>query len=225
MMYDLDKPDKMMKYIDKLKTTSRHLLDMLSDVLDISKIEKGAYELRKQPVDILEQVRLVSEVIKPQSQEKNQIFEVSAEKITHPLVMGDDVRIRQVLINLLSNAVKYTQEIGNIRLEVIEKDTDGAGRAVYQITVEDNGMGMSEDFQSHIFEPFSRSDESVNKKIHGTGLGMAITKKFVDLMGGKISLKSRLGQGSRFDLTIPFVIDNKTEEFDPAGNPMQKKYQ
>ena len=210
MQYHLDDPGLLKSYISKLQSSSQYLLDLINDILDLSKIENGSMELRMEPMNLEEQIQQIITIIKPQINGKNQRLIVEKEKLKPGYVMGDPVRFRQVLMNIFSNAMKYTPEDGTIRFRVREEDGHGEMEA-YQFIIEDSGMGMSEEFVEHIFEPFSRAEGSV-KGIQGTGLGMAITKSIVDAMGGNISVYSELGRGSQFKLSFSFQMSEKPEQ-------------
>lgn len=208
MRHNLKQPEVLERYIAKLRSSSQYLLDLINDILELSKIENGSIELKMEPMDIGSQIEQILTIIRPQIAEKEQ--QISAEgKVEHRYVIADSVHLRQVLMNVLSNAVKYTPKGGNIRLEVLENNEDNT-RGSYQFTIEDSGMGMSPEFAEHIFEPFSRAEDSV-REIQGTGLGMAITKSIVDAMDGTIKVESALGKGSRFEITLSFEFSQEEE--------------
>ena len=204
MQHHLDEPEILKNYLEKLQSSGRYLLDLINDILDLSKIESGSLELKPEPMDIDAQIEQVVTIIRPRSDKKKQKLFIQREETAFGLLMGDAVRFRQILMNLLSNAVKYTPEGGTITFGI-----EDAGRTervqTCRFLVEDNGIGMTPEFISHIFEPFSRADTDV-KEIQGTGLGMAITKRIIDAMGGSISVESTPGKGSRFCVEIPFEI-------------------
>ena len=193
MENDLQNPGKLQGYIDKLKTASWHLLNLINEILDMSKIESGKATLNIQPFRMAEQIAQVDSVIRQQAVLRDQQFTVQVHDLLHENVEGDATRLRQVLLNILPNAVKYTGHGGSISLNVEEILRSGH-YARYKFTVTDNGIGMSEAFQKHIYESFSRAENSVTNKVQGTGLGMAITKNIVDMMGGVITLQSQLGK-------------------------------
>ena len=207
MRHNMDEPEVLERYISKLRSSSQYLLDLINDILELSKIENGSIELKMEPIDIGNQIEQIFTIIRPQIAEKEQQILADGD-VDHRYVIADSVHLRQVLMNVLSNAVKYTPEGGSIRLEVREckadkenKENDTTG--MYQFIIEDSGMGMSKEFAEHIFEPFSRAEDSV-REIQGTGLGMAITKSIVDAMDGTIRVESEPGKGSRFEITVPF---------------------
>ena len=207
MRHNLEDPEVLERYISKLRSSSQYLLDLINDILELSKIENGSMELKLEPMDIGSQIEQILTIIRPQIEAKEQHISADGE-VEHRYVTADSVHLRQVLMNVLSNAVKYTPEGGNIRLEVREckedkKDKENDMTGSYQFVIEDSGMGMSKEFAERIFEPFSRAEDSV-REIQGTGLGMAITKSIIDAMGGTIQVKSEPGKGSRFEITVPF---------------------
>ena len=186
--------DKMQTYIQKVRLSSRHLLSLINDILDMSKIESSEVTLSREHVSLAEQVGQVDSIIRSQTTEHGQSFVVRATGIRAEYLMGDGVRLRQILLNLLSNAVKYTPAGGRVEV-LLEELPDGRDNWVrLRITVSDNGCGMEPEFVRHIFEPFTRAESSVTNKAQGTGLGMAITKNIVDLMGGTISVESTPGK-------------------------------
>ena len=211
MENDLDDPKKLNDYLGKLKSSSKHLLDLINEILDMNKIESGKATLNVKPFSMAEQVSQVDNVIRPQARARKQKFTIQTHNICHENIEGDATRLQQVLLNILSNAVKYTQVGGHIELDIEEMPRDGH-YARYKFTVTDNGMGMSEEFQKHIYESFTRAESSVTNKVQGTGLGMAITKSIVNMMGGAISLESELGKGSKFEVVQEFRIDQKADD-------------
>ena len=206
MDHDKNDPVKMETYIHKVQISSQHLLSLINDVLDMSKIESNAVVLNEERVNLAEQVGQIESIIRPQTEERGQRFAVRVSGITHEYLIGDAVRLRQIFINLLSNAVKYTPNGGSIALEVAEEPGDRQGWTNYRITVTDNGYGMTEEFVKHIFEPFTRAENSTTNKVQGTGLGMAITKSIVDMVGGTITVQSEPGKGSRFTVRLPMRL-------------------
>ena len=204
MQHHLTEPEVLKIYISKLQSTSQYLLELINDILDLSKIESGSVHLKLEAMDIGKQVEQVITIIRPRIDEKKQNLSVQSECTEFGNLLGDPVRFRQILMNLLSNAVKYTQEGGNIRFEIHELERKGDVRK-YQFVVADNGIGMSQEFLEHIYTPFSRA-ESETRFIQGTGLGMAITKSIVDAMDGTIHVQSSPGKGSRFCIELPFTV-------------------
>lgn len=204
--------DKMHGYIHKIQLTSSHLLALVNDVLDMSKIESGEVELNSEPVSLAEQVGQVDSIIRARTNERGQNFEVRVSEIAHEYLIGDNVRLRQVLLNLLSNAAKYTQNGGSVTFTLAERSCDIPDHARFVITVSDNGCGMTQEFIRHIYEPFTRAENSTTNRVQGTGLGMAITKNIVDLMGGMIRIESEVGKGSTFEVELTLPIDREHAE-------------
>ena len=202
MQHHIDNPEVLKIYISKLQSSSQYLLDLINDILDLSKIENGSLELRTEPMNIGTQIEQVVTIIKPQMNEKKQELSVTCDCKEYDTVSGDPTRFRQVLMNLFSNAVKYTPEGGQICLEIHEIERNSR-EDTYEFVLKDSGIGMSPEFLEHIFEPFSRAESDV-KGIQGTGLGMAITKNLIDAMGGNIRVNSTPGKGSQFYIELPF---------------------
>ena len=204
MWRNVENPEVLKNYIEKLQSSRQYLLDLINDILDLSKIENGSMELRNEAMDIGAQIEQIITIIRPQINKKNLELTVRGENARYGYLYGDPVRFRQVLMNIFSNAIKYTPNGGKIRFTIGETDIDEQERNYYFV-IEDSGMGMSKEFLEHIFDAFSRSEATVGE-IQGTGLGMAITKNIVDAMGGKICVESELGKGSRFEIEIPFEV-------------------
>ena len=196
-------------YIQKIEFSSHHLLSLINDILDMSKIESSEVELNIDRVSLAEQVGQVDSIIRSQTNERDQVFQILVHEIAHEYLLGDSTRLRQIFLNLLSNAVKYTQNGGSILFDIAELPCDREGFASFCFTVIDNGCGMTPEFLEHIFEPFTRAEKSVTNKVQGTGLGMAITKNIVDLMGGSIKVQSEPGKGSRFEVYLTFQVDQE----------------
>ena len=217
MQYHLGEPEILQKYLSKLRSSGGYLLDLINDILDLSKIESGSVELRMGPMNIGEQIEKVVTIMKPQMDEKKQKLSVLCGCKAFGSVMGDPVRFRQILMNLLSNAVKYTPEGGEIGLSIRELASSEREKR-YEFRITDTGIGMTPEFLKHIFDPFARAESDV-KEIQGTGLGMAITKSLVDAMGGTIAVSSTLGKGSCFTITLSCEIctEDKEKQADHAG--------
>ena len=204
--YDAGNKDKVIEYADKIDISSQHLLGIINDVLDMSKIEAGKKVFKYNDFSILNFIQEINTLFQSQIDEKKQTLTIIKENIRHEWVNGDQVHLMQIFSNLLSNAVKYTQEGGKIQFLVEECETKSSVYAKYRFLVSDNGMGMSADFKETIFDPFTRAESSMTNKIQGTGLGMAITRNLVKAMGGTIDLESELGQGSCFEVLIDMRI-------------------
>ncbi len=216
---DSDQPDKVREYTRKIKASSQHLLSLINDVLDMSKIESGKTSLNVDCFSLPELLEELSAILMPQAKAKKHSFEIHVQGTPPEQLVGDKLRLNQILINLLSNAVKYTPDGGKIDFLVRELPQTTPQYVKLQFVVKDNGIGMSEEFQENIFAPFSREISSVTNKIQGTGLGMAITKNLVDLMGGIIRVESQPGQGSTFTVELSFVLP---EQEDSAALLRQK---
>ena len=199
--------DKMQSYIQKVQFSSRHLLGLINDILDMSRIESNEVKLNVEHVSLAEQIGQIDTIIRTQANERRQTFRIDAHELVHEYLVCDGVRFRQVLLNLLSNAVKYTLDEGTITLDLSEVPCEVPNHARFICTVTDNGYGMTPEFIRHIFEPFTRAENSVTNKVQGIGLGMAITKNIVDMMGGEIHVDSEVGKGSCFKVTLILRID------------------
>lgn len=204
--HDAGNKAKVIEYADKIDISSRHLLGIINDVLDMSKIEAGKTVFKYSDFSILDFMQELDTIFHTQIYEKQQTLTIIKENIQHEWVNGDQVHLMQIFSNLLSNAVKYTQEGGEIQFFVEECETKSSVYAKYRILVSDNGMGMSADFKDTIFDAFTRAESSLTNKIQGTGLGMAITKNLVEAMGGTIDVESELGQGSCFEVLLDLKI-------------------
>ena len=204
--HDAGNKAKVIEYADKIDISSQHLLGIINDVLDMSKIEAGKTVFKYTDFSILDFITELNTIFHSQIDEKNQTLTIIKENIRHEWVNGDKVHLMQIFSNLVSNAVKYTQKGGKIQFLVEECETKSSVYAKYRFLVSDNGIGISADFKETIFDAFTRAESSVTNKIQGTGLGMAITKNLVEAMGGTIDVESELGQGSCFEVLIDLRI-------------------
>lgn len=209
-----DNPDKVKEYTEKIISSGHHLLSLINDVLDMSKIESGKTSLNPTEFRLAELIEEIHTIVLPQMKMKKLNFEMRSRGRLPEYIVGDRLRINQILLNLLSNAIKYTPEHGSIILTT-EGRQKTAGLAQIRFTVEDNGYGMSPEFLKNVFDPFAREDNEKINGIQGTGLGMAITKNIVELMGGSITVHSNPGQGSIFtiDLELQTVAGEPDKEF------------
>ena len=197
-----DDPDRVRDALGKISSSSRHLLGLINEVLDMSKVESGTISLASEEFSLSDLLSSMLQMIQPQVQAHKHHLHVHIQDIRHEDVIGDSLRIQQVFLNLMSNAVKYTPDGGEISVTVREQAVPTISTACYEFIVEDNGIGMSEEYLTHIFEPFSRAEDLRTSKIQGTGLGMAIAQNIVHMMNGNITVESQLGKGSKFTVTI-----------------------
>jgi len=212
MRDEADKPDMVRDYAQRIDAASQHLLGLINDVLDMTKIESGNATLSVSEMNLAEIIDEINSIIRPQTKAKKQTFEIFVTHLSYEHLLGDKLRINQILINLLSNAVKYTPEGGTIQMRVEELSQVVENYSRIRFTISDNGLGMSEDYQKVIFDPFTREETKVTHEIQGTGLGMAITKSLVDLMGGTIHVESELGKGSTFTVELELHIQEREED-------------
>ena len=187
----------------KILSSGKHLLSIIDDVLDVSKIETGHFILNPEHFILGELLDTIDIIIRPQTNRKHQRFEISAEGLRQMNFEADVNRIQQILLNILSNAMKYTPQGGHIYINVKEVASTGDDCSNISFSISDNGRGMSEGFQKKLFSPFAREELFGSEEIQGTGLGLAITKNLIDILGGSISVNSRLGEGSTFIVIIP----------------------
>jgi len=212
MRNEADNPGMVQEYAQRIDAASQHLLGLINDVLDMNKIESGSATLNLSEMNLAEVIDEINTIIRPQAKARNQTFEIFVSPLNYEHLMGDKLRINQILINLLSNAVKYTPKEGYIEMRVEELPRVVENYSRIRFTVKDNGLGMSEEYQKVIFNPFTREETEITHKIQGTGLGMAITKSLVDLMGGTIHVDSKLGEGSTFTVELELYIQEKEDD-------------
>ncbi len=209
---EAENPDHVREYVQQIDAASQHLLGLINDVLDMNKIETGSTTLNFSDVDLSSIIDELNTIIRPQTKAKNQTFEIFSSSIVHEHLQADKLRINQILINLLSNAVKYTPEGGDIQMRLDELPQVDDNYSRIRFTISDNGIGMSEEYLKVIFDPFTRENTEIIRRIQGTGLGMAITKSLVDLMGGTIRVESKLGKGSEFTVELELRISKKEDD-------------
>ncbi len=225
----LDDRERVEDCLKKISEASSHLLSLINEVLDMNKIESGKVELNEENFNLSELVDTLLAMTKAQLENHHHTLNVNIADVIHENVIGDSHRIQQVFVNLMSNAIKYTPDGGTISLTVAERPTNAHGVACYEFVFEDNGIGMTEDFQKHLFEPFTRANDKKTAAIQGTGLGMTITQSLVRMMGGDIQVKSRPGEGSRFAVTIYLkfldVQNAEARKEDPLKNLEDLKFE
>lgn len=213
LMEEADDPKHVREYAQKISAASNHLLGLINDVLDMNKIESGSAMLNISELNLAEIIDEINTIIRPQANAKNQEFEISTISLHNEHLLGDKLRINQILINILSNSVKYTQDGGSIKMMVDELPRVNENYSRIRFTISDNGQGMSEEYQKVLFEPFSREKNGTWDKTQGTGLGMAITKSLIDMMHGSIKVESKTGEGSTF--VVELELRNQEREDDP----------
>ena len=214
MKNELHEPEKLAEHLGKLESSGQLLLGIINNILDMSRIESGKTTLHVEKMNLSQQISQLDSIIRQQAGQRSQTFTVSTN-LQHENVLADPNRLNQVLMNILSNAVKYTPTGGHIRLEVEELPRN-EHYARYRFVVQDDGIGMSADYQKTLFDPFTREECSGTNKVQGTGLGMAITKSVIDLMGGSISVESATGKGTRFEVVLEFPIDTEADTVQKA---------
>lgn len=217
---DAENPDKVREYTKKIMASGQHLLGLINDILEVSKIESGKLVLTEEEFALADLISSIDAIIRPMAGEKAQEFHVEITDIEHEYLIGDETRINQILINLLSNAVKYTPEGGNIWLRIIGLKQHSGQFERIRIEVEDDGYGMTQEYLKTIFDVFTRAENSTTNKVQGTGLGMAITKNIVELMGGTIEVFSEVDQGSLFRVEVELSIsESRAEEQGKGRSP------
>ena len=209
MKNELHQPEKLAEHLGKLENSGQLLLGIINDILDMSRIESGKTTLNVEKMNLPQQISQLDSIIRQQAGQRRQTFTVNTH-LQHENVLADPNRLNRVLMNILSNAVKYTPTGGHIRFEVDELPRN-EHYARYRFVVQDDGIGMSEAYQKTLFDPFTREERSGTNKVQGTGLGMAITKSIVDLMGGSIGVESATGKGTRFEVVLEFPVDAEAD--------------
>lgn len=205
---NIEDTERVKDCLNKITVSSQHLLGLINEVLDMSKIESGKLSLAKEEFHLPDVVESIVTMFLPQTQAKNQQFKVNVVDITHEEVIGDSMRLQQIFINILGNAVKFTQDGGSITFSISEKPSAMHGCGCYVFTFEDTGIGMEESYMDKLFEPFVRADNSRASKVEGTGLGMPIVKNIVQMMNGHIQVESKLNEGSKFTITVYMKLNH-----------------
>ena len=211
----IDNKEQVQDYLGKISVSSQHLLSLINDVLDMSRIESGKVTIEEADVHLPEVIHDLKTIIQSNISSKNQELYIDTQDVVHEDIVTDRLRLSQILLNILSNAIKFTPAGGTISFRIIEKPSPVTDFANFEFRIKDNGIGMSEEFQKMIFDPFTREKTSTVSGIQGTGLGMAITKNIVDMMGGVINVNSFEGKGSEFIVDIPCRISSGSTKFEP----------
>jgi signal transduction histidine kinase/ActR/RegA family two-component response regulator len=223
-MAHIDEKDQVLDYLHKLGQSSNHLLSLINDVLDMSRIESGKMVLSEKNEDLVEIVNALKDIVQADVNAKNLVFNVEMD-ISESGIVCDKLRLNQVLLNVLSNAIKYTQAGGSIHMHISEKESMKPDSSMYEFRIRDNGMGMNPDFLKTIYEPFTRANSSTVSGIQGTGLGMSITKNIVEMMGGRIEIFSEENKGTEVVIDLDFKLHGsarirarmESENFDFTG--------
>ena len=208
----LDEPDRVSDCLNKITVSSKHLLSLINEVLDMSKIESGKIDLAEEEFNLSDLIQNLIIMIRPTAEAKGHHLSCHIVKIEHEDVIGDVMRLQQVFMNILGNAVKYTPPGGKLEIEITEKTSKAYGYGCYEFVFKDNGIGMSKEYLKKIFEPFSRAEDSRVSKIEGTGLGMTIALNIVHMMNGEIEIESEEGHGSKFTVTVFLKQQNREKE-------------
>jgi signal transduction histidine kinase/DNA-binding response OmpR family regulator len=207
----IDDKERVQDCLKKITGASKHLLALINEVLDMSKIESGKIELEQDNFNLSELIDNLLSMMRPQLEAHRHELNVNIKNVRHENVIGDSLRIQQLFVNLMSNSIKYTPDGGNIKLSLTEKTTENQKVGCFEAVFEDNGIGMSEEFTDKLFEPFSRARDERVGKIQGTGLGMAIAKNIVTMMGGNIEVESHIDKGTKITVTIFLELQDVEE--------------
>lgn len=212
----IDEKSRVQDCLFKIKTTSSHLMSLVNDVLDMSRIDSGRLTLNEEVFSLADLIHDIVVIVRPQAAQKKHTLQIQIGTIYEENLIGDPLRLRQILVNIIGNAIKYTLENGNITIQFKQHFLESSANSQQNTSVvwfdflcEDNGIGMSQEFLERIFIPFERVNNNTTNKIEGTGLGMSIVKNLVDRMGGEITVKSKEGIGSSFYVTIPITISTQ----------------
>ena len=211
----LDNPETTRDYLNKISVSSSHLLSLINDVLDMSRIESGRVKIEEKEVHLPDVLHDLRTIIQSNIAAKQQDLFIDTQDIVNEDIITDKLRLNQVLLNIVGNAIKFTPVGGTISIRITEKPCALCGYATYEFRIKDNGIGMSEEFQKHIFESFSREQTTTVSGIQGTGLGMAITKNIVDMMGGTIRVRSEEGKGSEFTVVLDCKLSDRVVKYEP----------
>ena len=210
----VDNKEKVKEYLSKISTSSEHLLSLINDILDMSRIESGKVKINENPLHLPDLLHDIRTIVQPNIASKQLDFLIDTVDVRDEDIIADKLRLTQVLLNILSNGIKFNKTGGTISLRIKQLKAAPKGYGSYQFIIRDTGIGMKPEFQKHIFESFTREETSTVSGIQGTGLGMAITKNIVDMMGGSISVKSEEGQGSEFTVSLTFKLSGETKDYE-----------
>ena len=200
----IDNTEQVRGYLTKIATSSNHLLSLINDVLDMSRIESGKVKIEEKECSLPEMLHDLKTIVQADIMSKQLDFYIDTVDVVNENVLCDRLRLNQVLLNLLSNAMKFTKPGGMVSVRILQKRNAPEGYAAYEFQVKDTGIGMSPEFLKNVFEPFERERTSTVSGIQGTGLGMAITKNIVDMMGGTVTVDSEVGKGTTFTVSLQF---------------------
>ena len=204
----IDNREQVKECLQKVLASSNHLLSLINDILDMSRIESGKMQIHEQECNISELMHNLVNIIQPQVKAKQLELFIDTFEVTNEDVITDPLKLNQIFINLMSNAVKYTPAGGMVTFRIIQHTTFRHGYGDYEFIIKDNGIGMSEEFVKHVFEPFERESTTTKSGIQGTGLGMAITKNIIEMMNGKVSVESEVGKGSTFTVNLSLKLQD-----------------
>ncbi len=206
-LINIDNQEIVNAYLTKIKASGEHLLSLINDLLEMSRIESGKVELHDEPVNLPDLLKSLSTIVIGQIESKQQELYMDAMEVEDEDILCDKLKLEQILLNLTSNAIKYTPTGGKISIRIIQNGPAKDGKASYEIHVKDNGIGMSREFAEKVFEAFERESTSTISGIQGTGLGMTITKKIVEMMGGSIKVDTEPGRGTEFTVNVDFLVN------------------
>ena len=210
----VDNKNKVKEYLSKISTSSEHLLSLINDILDMSRIESGKVKINENPLHLPDLLHDIRTIVQPNIASKQLDFLIDTVDVRDEDIIADKLRLTQILLNILSNGIKFNKIGGTIGIRVKQLKSAPTGYGNYQFIIRDTGIGMKPEFQKHIFESFSREETSTVSGIQGTGLGMAITKNIVDMMGGTITVKSEEGKGSEFTVSLSFKLSGEKKSYE-----------
>ena len=210
----INNKDKVKEYLSKISTSSEHLLSLINDILDMSRIESGKVKINENPLHLPDLLHDIRTIVQPNIASRQLDFLIDTVDVKDEDIIADKLRLTQILLNILSNGIKFNKVGGTIGIRVKQLNSAPKGYGSYQFIIRDTGIGMKPEFQKHIFESFSREETSTVSGIQGTGLGMAITKNIVDMMGGTITVKSEEGKGSEFVVSLTFKLSGERKTYE-----------